>query len=63
MAPIYVLMDDEAQRVCPVEAESEAAARELLAAELGRDISGEPIYCTDSDDDVRMIISIISARP
>lgn len=59
---IYIVMCDDTQTVCPVEANNPNEARELIAAKLGRDVGNEPIYNTDKEEDIEAIVSILKAH-
>jgi hypothetical protein len=58
LMPLYVIMHDETERVCPVEAATPDEARKIAGERLGCDVSCEPIYCADNDDDLEQIIAI-----
>ena len=57
--PIFVIMHDESQQVCPVEADTADEARALIAERLGCDVSHCPIYCADNDEDLKIIETIV----
>ncbi len=56
---VFVIMHDETQQVCPVEANNAEEARVMIAEKLGCDVSGCPVYDAENDEDMQIIISIV----
>jgi hypothetical protein len=60
--PVFVIMYDETQQVCPVEAATADEAREIIAERLGKDVGHCPIYNADNDEDVEAILGVLRAH-